>query len=342
MPKFRIGLSRDVADTAGKPTFDPAALRVIEDDPLLEWEWFGDGVREVTTREFSAFDGICLGGPPVRAGCLGAAGARTRIIARFGVGYDHCDVRAMTANGVLLTINPDGVRRAVATGVLGFILALAHRIFTLDRLVRGNAWQDRMRHFGTGLVGRTLGLIGVGNIGREIFRLARPLELRHIAHDPFAVPADLQPLGVTLDAFDAVVAQADFLVVSCPLNENTRGLIGERAFGLMKPTAFLINAARGPIVDEAALIGALQSRRIAGAALDVFEQEPTSPDNPLLALDNVILSPHTLCYTDEALRLMAEGAFRAVRDFFHHRVPNKIINTELLATPALRKWFAAP
>ena len=339
MAKFRIGLSRDVADTAGKPTFDPAALRVIEDDPLLEWEWFGDGAGEVTTRDFSAFDGICLGGPPVRADCLGA-GTRTRIIARFGVGYDHCDVRAMTDNGVLFTINPDGVRRAVATGVLGFVLVLAHCIFALDRLVRGNAWQDRMHHPGTGLAGRVLGLIGVGNIGREIFRLARPLELRHIAHDPFVLPAEVQPLGVTLDVFDAVVAQADFLVVSCPLNDRTRGLVGERALGLMKPTAFLINAARGPIVDEAALIRALQSRRIAGAALDVFEQEPTSPDNPLLTLDNVVLSPHTLCYTDEALRLMAEGAFRSVRDFFHHRVPNKIINTELLATPVLRRWFA--
>ena len=341
MARYRIGLSRDLADAAGKPTFDPVALRVLEDDPLLDWEWFGDGASEVTPDEISSYDGICLGGPAVRAGCLGA-GARTRIIARFGVGYDHCDVVAMTQHGVLLTINPDGVRRAVATGVLGFLLALAHRIFALDRLVRGNAWQVRMRHPGTGLAGRTLGLIGVGNIGREVFHLARPLEMRHIAHDPFAVAADLQPLGVTLDAFDAVVAQSDFLVVCCPLNDSTRGLIGEREFGLMKPSAFLINAARGPIVDEAALIRALQSRRIGGAAVDVFEQEPTAADNPLLSLDNVILSPHTLCYTDESLRLMAEGAFRAVRDFFNRRLPTKIVNTEVLFMPELKKWFAAP
>jgi len=341
MAKFRIGLSRDVADAADKPTFDPAALRVFDEDPRFEWEWFGDGVGEVTSFDISSYDGICLGAPPVRAGCLAAAGARTRIIARFGVGYDHCDVPAMTKSGILLTINPDGVRRAVATGVLGFILALAHRIPTLDRLVRRNAWHDRMQHLGTGLAGRTLGLIGVGNIGRDLFHLARPLDMRHLAHDPFASAAELQPLGVTLEAFDAVIAQADFLVVCCPLNESTRGLIGERVFGLMKPTAFMINAARGAIVDEAALTRALRSRRIAGAAVDVFEQEPTPPDNELLTLDNVILSPHTLAYTDESLRLMAEGAFRAVQDFFNRRRPGKIINTELLATPALEKWFTA-
>lgn len=341
MAKYRIGLSRDVMAASGQPNFDPVALRIIEDDRALEWEWFGDGSGEVTARDLAAYDGICLGAPPLRATCLGA-GARTRMVARFGVGYDHCDVAALTANGILFTINPDGVRRAVATGVLGFILALAHRIPILDRLVRANAWQDRMRHLATGLAGRTLGLIGVGNIGHEIFRLARPLEMRHIAHDPFVSPVELQPLGVTLDAFDAVVAHADFLVICCPLDETTRGLIGERAFGLMRSTSFLINAARGPIVDEAALIGALRSRRIAGAALDVFEHEPTVPDNPLLTLDNVILTPHTLAYTDEALRLMAEGAFRAVRDFFNRKVPTKVINTELLATPALRQWFGAP
>jgi D-3-phosphoglycerate dehydrogenase len=340
MDKFRIGLTRDVADAAGQPTFDPVALRVIEDDPLLEWEWFGDGIGEITPHDFSRYDGICLGGPPVRAACLGAD-VRTRIVARFGVGYDHCDVPAMTRHGVLLTINPEGVRRAVATGVLGFMLALAHRIFALDRLVRNNAWQDRMRSVGTGLAGRTLGLIGVGNIGREVFRLAALLEMRLVAHDPFAAPEELRALGVTLAPLDAVLAQADFLVVCCPLNDGTRGLIGERALGLMKPTAFLINAARGAIVDEAALAGALRSRRIAGAAIDVFEQEPTSEKNPLLALDNVILSPHALAYTDESLRLMAEGAFRAVGDFFNRRVPGKVVNAELLTTPELKQWFGA-
>jgi len=341
MAKFRIGLSRDVMAGSGQPNFDPAALRVLEDDPAFEWEWFGDGASDVTERDLTAYDGICLGAPRLRAAALGPD-TRTRIVARFGVGYDHCDVGALTTKGILFTINPDGVRRAVVTGVIGFILALAHRIPVLDRLVRANSWHERFQTVGVGLSGRTLGLIGAGNIGREIVRLAQPFELRPVAHDPFIAVAELEPLGVEIDGFDAVVAQADFLVVCCPLNETTHGLIGEHAFGLMKQTAFLINAARGPIVDEAALIRALRSRRIAGAALDVFEREPIAPDSPLLKLDNVIPTPHALSYTDESLRLMAEGAFRAVRDFFNREVPAKVINSELLTTPALRQWFGAP
>jgi D-3-phosphoglycerate dehydrogenase len=325
---------------SGEPNFPPAALRVLEDDPAFAWEWFGDGGSVVTARDLAAYDAICLGAPPLRAAALGP-GVRTGIVARFGVGYDHCDVAALTAHGILLTINPGGVRRAVATGVIGFMLSLAHRIPVLDRLVRANAWQDRFATLGVGLAGRTLGLIGAGNIGREIARLARPFELRVIAHDPLAAAAELAPLGIALEGFDAVAAQSDFLVICCPLDETTRGLIDERVFGLMQSSAFLINAARGPVVDEAALIRALQSRRIAGAALDVFAQEPLAPDNPLLKLDNVILTPHALSYTDESLRLMAEGAFCAVRDFFNRTVPTKVINTELLSTPAMRDWFGA-
>jgi phosphoglycerate dehydrogenase-like enzyme len=116
-------------------------------------------------------------------------------------------------------------------------------------------------------------------------------------------------------------------------------MIDARVLRLMKQSAFLINCARGPIVDEVALIEALRTRRIAGAALDVFEEEPTPKNNPLLALDNVIVTPHAMAYTDQALQLMAEGAFRAVRDYFAHRVPHKAVNTALLEIPALQQWF---
>jgi phosphoglycerate dehydrogenase-like enzyme len=342
MKTYRIGVSRDLVDAAGQPMFDPVAFDVLKGDPALEWEWFGDGARGVTADEIAAYDGICLGAPPMRAAALGRGDQRARIIARFGAGFDYCDVDALTRAGILLTTNPGGVRRSVATSALAFILALAHRIPTLDRQVRENRWDERMNSVGTGLAGKTLGLIGVGNIGQEIFRLVQPLDMRHMACDPFAKAEDLAPLGVALAGFDAVVAQSDFLIVSCPLDETTRGLVGARAFGLMKPSAFLINTARGAIVDEAALYQALKTRRIAGAALDVFEKEPTPPDNPLLTLDNVILSPHTMSYTDESLRLLAEGGFRAARAFFDRKTPFKIINAEVLETLAMKAWFRSP
>ncbi len=340
MAKYRIGVSRDLLGQDGKPNFDSVALRILDEDPLLGWDWFGDGASPATAEDAAAFDGICLGAPAMQAAALGRADRRLRLVARFGVGVDHCDVPALTARGILLTNNPEGVRRSVASSALAFILALAHRIPTLDRLVRTGRWNDRMNHLGTGLDGRTLGLIGVGNTGMELFRLIRPFGMRHVAHDPFAREADVAPLGVTLQDFDTVMRGADFLVIACPLDDTTRGLVGARALGLMKSTAFLINTARGPIVDEAALYRVLKDRRIAGAALDVFEQEPTPIDNPLLTLDNVILSPHAVTYTDEALRLLAEGGFKAARDFFNRRIPFRVVNPELLETPDLRRWFA--
>ncbi|MSP50582.1 MAG: dehydrogenase [Alphaproteobacteria bacterium] len=339
MPKYRIGLSRDMLGPDGRPTFDPVALKNLDDDPLLDWEWFGDGVTPVTSAEAAVYDGICLGAPAIRGNALGAE-AKLRIVARFGVGTDHCDIPALTARGILLTNNPEGVRRSVASSALAFILALAHRIPTMDRLVRSGRWQEKMNHLGTGLAGRTLGLIGVGNTGKELFRLIRPFGMQHVAYDPFAKAADVAPLGVTLQDLDTVVASADFLVISCPLDETTRGMIGERALGLMKRSAFLINTARGPIVDERALYRALKDRRIAGAATDVFEEEPTPVGNPLLTLDNIIVAPHAMTYTDEGLRLLAEGGFKAARAFFNRQMPFRVVNPEVLETSALKAWFA--
>jgi len=339
MEKFRIGISRDLLGQDGKPNFDPVALKILDDDPRLDWAWFGDGAGPVTSDDAARFDGICLGAPSMPGVALGRADLRLRIVARFGVGVDHCDVPALTARGILLTNNPDGVRRSVASSALAFILALAHRLPTLDRLVRTGRWQERMNHLGTGLDGRTLGLIGVGNTGKELFRLIRPFGMQHVVYDPFASAADVAPLGVALQELDTVIRGADFLVISCPLDTTTRGMIDARALGLMKKTAFLINTARGPIVDESALCEALKNRRIAGAALDVFAQEPTPIDNPLLTLDNVILSPHAVTYTDEGLRLLAEGGFKAARAFFNRQMPFRIVNPEILETAALREWF---
>jgi phosphoglycerate dehydrogenase-like enzyme len=338
MAKFRIGLSRDILGPDGKPGFDPAALAIL-DDPVLDWEWFGDGASPVTADEVARYDGICLGAPSLPGSSLGRSDARLRLVARFGVGLDHCDVPAITAAGILLTNNPEGVRRSVASSALAFMLALGHRIPTMDRLVRTGRWDLRMHHLGTGLGGKTLGLIGVGNTGKELFRLVQPFGMKHVASDPFAKAEDVAPLGVTLKDLDTVVSSADFLVVCCPLDETTRGLIGERALGLMKRSAFLVNMARGPIVDERALYSALKDRRIAGAATDVFEEEPTPVDNPLLTLDNVILAPHAMTYTDEGLRLLAEGGFKSARAFFNRQMPFRVCNPEVLETPALKSWF---
>lgn len=178
---------------------------------------------------------------------------RLKVVARFGVGYDTIDVPACTANGVLLTIAPDGVRRPVAVNVITFVLALAQKLLVKDRLTRAGRWGEKLDHMGMGVTGRTLGAIGLGNIGAEVFRLAPAFGMRHIACDPYVAPETARALGVELVALDTLLATADFVCVMCPLNAETRGMIGARELALMKPTAYLINTARGPIVQERAL-----------------------------------------------------------------------------------------
>jgi len=340
MAQFRVGLSRDILGADGKPTFDPVALKILDDDPLLDWEWFGDGLGPVTAEDVARYDGICLGAPELRASALARPDRKLRLVARFGVGLDHLDVPAITAAGILITNNPEGVRRSVASSAFAFILALAHRIPTMDRLVRTGRWNERMNYLGTGLGGKTLGLIGAGNTGRELFRLIAPFGMRHIAYDPYAKPEEVAPLGVSLHDLDTVVTEADFLVIACPLDATTRGMVNARLIRLMKRSAFLVNMARGPIVDEEALHLALQERRIAGAATDVFEEEPTPVDNPLLTLDNIIVAPHAMTYTDEGLRMLAEGGFKSARAFFNRQPPYRICNPEVLETPAMKAWFS--
>jgi D-3-phosphoglycerate dehydrogenase len=226
-------------------------------------------------------------------------------------------------------ITPDGVRRPVAVSIMTFMLALAGNLFAKDRITRQGpeGWAKRSEHMGTGLVGRTLGSLGIGNIGAELFRMARPFDMNLIAHDPYVDPATASALGVRLVGLEE-------LSVSCPLNDETHHIVNAEHLALMKPSAYLINTSRGPVVDEKALTSALQERRIAGAGLDVFEQEPSPADNPLYRLDNVIVTPHALCWTDQCFAGIGAADVKAVFDVMHGRVPTGIVNREIVDRPA--------
>jgi phosphoglycerate dehydrogenase-like enzyme len=230
----------------------------------------------------------------------------------------------------------------VASSVVAFVLALAHWMFDRDRLVRSGQTRGQMQMVGVGLGGRTLGLVGLGNIGRDIVQLIRPFGMAVIAHDPYASSAQASELGVELVSLESLLARADFVSINCPLSAETRGLIGEPELKLMQPTAFLINTARGPIVVQSALTRALQGRWIAGAALDVFEVEPLPAIDPLTALDNVILAQHSICITDEVLRGNGVGACEAVLSVSRGEAPAHVVNREVLENPRwLRKLAAA-
>jgi phosphoglycerate dehydrogenase-like enzyme len=327
--KFRVGITRDNIKPDGKPIFDESAFKILR-EAGIEYEFLPEIEAELTPETAAKYDALAVMLAKVTRKTVSGPNRRLKLIARFGVGYDTVDVPACTENGVILSITPDGVRRPVATSALTFILMLAQKVMIKDRLTREGRWGERMNHFGTGLSGRVLGSIGVGNIGSELFRLATPFSMKHIACDPYVTQESVAPLGVKLVDMDTLFREADFLCVNCPLSDETRTLVGPRQFGMMKPSAYFINTARGPIVDEKALIEALSANRIAGAGLDVFEREPVSMDNPLLKLENVVVTPHHICLTDECINTVAASVFSACRDLAAGRVPKNVVNQEVL------------
>ncbi|MBM3524584.1 MAG: dehydrogenase [Alphaproteobacteria bacterium] len=335
MSRLRVAISPDVVSKDGTPIFDPSVLALL-DHPRIEW-FYMTAPLPVVTPEFAAtHDVICAMLERVTPRSFARGDHKMRLVARFGVGYDTIDVPSCTQAGVMLTLAPDGVRRPVATNVITFILVLAQKLLLKDRLTREGRWAEKTSHMGMGLTGRTLGVVGVGNIGAEVFRLAMPFEMKHIAYDPFANAAAMGALNVELvPTLDELMRRADFVSINCPLNDRTRGLIGPHELAQMKKTAFIINTARGPIIQEKALHEALAARRIAGAGLDVFEVEPTPRDNPILKLDNVVVTPHGLCYTDECFTGIARNTFEAVRALADGKPPKYVVNREALDKPAL-------
>lgn len=337
--KFRVGLTRDILDARGEPAFGRAALGILDRASDIEWEYLPQVVPEIDAQQAARYDALYVNIARVPAAAVAGADCRLRVVARHGVGYDSVDVAAMTKAGVIVTNTPTAMPRPVATSALTFILALAGKLFLKDRLTRAGRWQERMDNMGRGLTGRTLGVIGAGGIGRELLRMARTFDLQLLAADPFANDIELGYLNARKVSLETLLRAADFVVVCALLNEKTRHLIGVPQFALMRPEAYFINVARGPIVDERALIEALKERRIAGAALDVFEQEPVDPANPLLTMDNVIVTPHSLCWTDECFHNMAATGLQSIVDALGGRVPEFVVDHGVLKHPRVQAWL---
>jgi D-3-phosphoglycerate dehydrogenase len=329
---FKLGIVRDVLNAAGEPSFGAGALEILKGNPALDWEYTAQAVKEITPELAARYDGLYVNSSRVSAGTVARGDCRLRIVARHGVGYDSVDVAALSAKGIVLTNTPLAIRRPVAIATLTLLFALAGRLFAKDRITRAGRWLERNDLMGTGLVGRTLGIVGGGGIGQELLRMSAPFGMRRVVADPYASEETLRALDATLVPLERLLREADFIVVACLLTEETRHLIGAPQFALMKPSAYFVNVARGPIVDEAALIEALRTGGIAGAGLDVFEQEPVDPGNPLLRMDNVIVTPHALCWTDECFHAIASSGLQGVVDFSLGRRPAHIVNPEVWRT----------
>ena len=330
---FRVGLTQDFRNADGKFAFGDVGLGLLDAAPGVEWEILKDGASEIGPEAARDYDALLVLAPRVSARTVEHA-ERLAIVARFGVGYDSVDLDACTRNGVVVTITPDGVRRPVASSAVTFILALAHQLPWKDRITRQGRWAEKSNYMGTGLTGRTLGLIGLGNIGREIVRLITPFDLKIVAFDPFVLPDTARDVGVELVDLPTLLTTADFVCVCCQLTPETHHLLNAERLQLMKPTAYVVNVARGPIVDQRALTRVLRERRIRGAAIDVFEQEPVDPNDPILALDNVIVAPHAICWTDECFLGNGRSACQSILDIASGRVPRYVVNRDAIEQPS--------
>ena len=267
---------------------------------------------------------------------------RPGIIARWGVGYDSIDTGAMTAADLALAITPDGVRRPVAEGIITLILAVSKNLRRKDQVVRSGGWIKDIGHLGVCIGGRTLGSVGCGNIGLEMFRMAGSLGFgRFIAHDPYADPEALRAAGIEPVSMEQLFQESDYLTINTLLNESTRGLVREKHFRLMKPESYFINTARGPIVAESALIKALSENWITGAGIDVFEQEPVDPTNALLQLENVILCPHAVAWTEDLGRDNTGEACDNILEFARGEAPHGLVNRDVLERPCFRQKLVA-
>jgi phosphoglycerate dehydrogenase-like enzyme len=331
---FRVGVTPDFY-TDAKGRFESVVESKLGGVPGLEWGPMPPQPGKTGTADAIAqFDALFSLGLKLNAESL-AGVDRLAVVARWGVGYDMIDVDALTRADVALAITPGAVRRPVAEAIITFIFALTTNLLEQDRIVRGGAWRGDLPRLGRNLRGRVLGSLGCGNIAREMFSMAQSLGFsRLIAHDPYTTSP---PPGVELVSMDELLTGSDFLAINCFLSAATRGLIGEPELRRMKPAAYLINTARGAIVQEAALVQALNEGWIAGAGLDVFEKEPLPADAPIRNAPNTVLTPHGLAWTEELVRDNGVEACDNILAIARGDVPPAVVNEEVLGRPGFQR-----
>lgn len=354
MTTFKLALTGDMLDIDGQIDRISTGLNRLDDVPHIQYHFLRDlGPSRndsdywnryysllITPEHIADIHGLYIVRPWVRRSTFAKGAANLTVISRAGAGYDKIDVEACTDNDVAVFNAPDALTHSTASSALLLMLALAKRLPAQEKAVRDGRWDRQSEIRGEEIQYKTLGIVGLGRSGREMARLVAPFEMDVIAYSPHADPADAAALGVRLVSIEEVFSQSDFVSVHSSLRPDTRGMIRREHLELMKPTAYFINIARGELVDQRALTEILRERRIAGAGLDVFEEEPLPADDPLIALDNVILTPHWLPATLDAGRNIVTaalgGIFRAARGEF----PDNVLNPEVFERPGFRVKLA--
>lgn len=337
--KFVVSLTADFFGADGSPKYRDLGLSVFDEQPQIERRTFAEHRPKIGPDQIDGAQGVIVLTPAVTAETVSRA-EHLLAIGRFGVGYDAVDVDACTDADVAVFITAGAVDRSVAEATVGWMVAIAHQVIVKDQLVRRGQWDARSHYMGSELRDRTLGVIGLGGIARATIDLLRGFGMNQpLAFDPFIDAADAKRIGVRLVVLDTLLREADFVSIHCPLNKNTRGLIGANELMLMKPTAYLINTARGGIVDEDALYNLLKEQRIAGAALDCFAQEPVVAPHRFGDLENVLLAPHSIAWTNELFRDIGRTACQGMVDLSLGCMPKGVVNPKVFNRPGFQaKW----
>ena len=334
---FRIGVGTD--GVAEKIHMIESAQAMLDGAANIEVVPFtADRDRPITTEEFDAVDVVIAGGQRFTSETLSASKRGVGIV-RYGAGFDRVDVEACTKAGVILATTPEGIRRPMATAAVMHILVLATRLMRKRQLMYENRWpqSESIGEMGETLTDKTIGYVGFGNIGQDLYKLLQPFQVRNLVFDPYLNEDRVRDMNIERVDLPTLMSQSDFVVVLCNLTAETRHLIGAEELALLKSSAYFVNVARGGIVEQQALTRALTDGTIRGAGLDAVDPEPLAADDPLLNLDNVIVSPHSLGTTDEMLRLCSELCVEAALDIQHGRVPRNVINKDVLETPELNR-----
>ena len=330
MANFTVGISAALFSADNKPCFDERILAKVRDHDEIEMVVMPEGKTQLDASDAAHFDAVYLMLERADAATIDTLDRKLKLIARHGVGFDTIDIPGMTRLGVMVTNTPVAVRRPVATMALTLMLAVSHRLIEKHCLTRAGRWAENADFMGIGLSGRKLGVLGAGSIGSEILRLVAPFDMQLMACDPQVDIMHMAALNTKKVEVRELFSEADFLIIATALNAETKHFVDAQKLGWMKPDATLINVARGSVIREPDLIAALQNNRIKAAALDVFETEPVEADNPLLQMDNVITTSHSLCWTDECFDNIARDGLSSILSFVAGQTPQYLVNKDVL------------
>jgi len=325
--------SRKVVVLAGPTHQDGRAQLEHEVDVILCEE----ETEEAFVKIAASAHGILFRTKPRCTDSLMAACPNLKVIGRHGVGLDTVDIPAATRRGIAVVHAPGSNSQAVAEHALMLMLTCVKRTFAIDKATRKGDWSARSRVGNTELGGKTLGIVGVGNVGRRVAKFAGALGMRVLGYDPYVPEAELRQRGVEPQkSLEAMLSQVDILTTHTPLTDETRGMINDKTLGLMKKGTIYINTSRGPVQQERAIFEALTRGHLAAAGLDVFEEEPSSTDNPLFNMDNVVVSSHVAGVTKEASRTASMQVTGEMLRVLRGEMPNLLVNPEVKARLGLK------